>query len=182
MAKHWKYYSDQDKQTDPDYGTDIIAKERYVSKEFMDLEVENIWKKVCLMGGPLLDLQNPGDYITTEILGEPILISMGDDNKIRAFYNVCQHRGNRLVHSIKGNNSDERIRRISVFNKLLSRPELGALGGSILVLVFFGIVAGNSGMFSAYGMINFLEVSAYLGIIAVFAALLMIGGEFVLSV
>ena len=65
MAKHWKYYSDQDKQTDPDYGTDIIAKERYVSKEFMDLEVENIWKKVWLMGGPLLDLQNPGDYITT---------------------------------------------------------------------------------------------------------------------
>ena len=106
MAKHWKYYSDQDKQTDPDYGTDIIAKERYVSKEFMDLEVENIWKKVWLMGGPLLDLQNPGDYITTEILGEPILISMGDDNKIRAFYNVCQHRGNRLVHSIKGNNSE----------------------------------------------------------------------------
>ena len=106
MAKHWKYYSDQDKQIDPDYGTDIIAKERYVSKEFMDLEVENIWKKVWLMGGPLLDLQNPGDYITTEILGEPILISMGDDNKIRAFYNVCQHRGNRLVHSIKGNNSE----------------------------------------------------------------------------
>ena len=37
-------------------------------------------------------------------------------------------------------------------------------------------------MFSAYGTINFLEVSANLGIIAIAAALLMIGGEFDLSV
>ena len=34
MAKHWKYYSDQNKQADPDYGTDLISKERYISKEF----------------------------------------------------------------------------------------------------------------------------------------------------
>ena len=56
------------------------------------------------------------------------------------------------------------------------------LGGSILVFIFFGIVAGDTGMFSAYGTINFLEVSANLGIIAIAAALLMIGGEFDLSV
>ena len=106
MAKHWKYYSDQNKQPDPDYGTDLISKERYISKEFKELEAENIWKKVWLMGGPLVDLKEPGDYIATEILNEPILISMGDDKKIRAFYNVCQHRGNKLVHSKKGNTSE----------------------------------------------------------------------------
>ena len=106
MAKHWKYYSDQNKQPDPDYGTDLISKERYISKEFKELEAENIWKKVWLMGGPLVDLKEPGDYIATEILNEPILISMGDDKKIRAFYNVCQHRGNKLVHSKKGNASE----------------------------------------------------------------------------
>jgi len=106
MAKHWKYYSDQNKQPDPDYGTDLISKERYISKEFKELETENIWKKVWLMGGPLVDLKKPGDYIATEILNEPILISMGHDKKIRAFYNVCQHRGNKLVHTKKGNASE----------------------------------------------------------------------------
>jgi simple sugar transport system permease protein len=66
--------------------------------------------------------------------------------------------------------------------KLMARPELGAVAGAILVLIFFGIVAGGSGLFSAPGIINFLEVSAQLGIIAVAAAMLMIGGEFDLSI
>ena len=65
---------------------------------------------------------------------------------------------------------------------LLNRPELGAVGGAILVFIFFGIVAGDTGMFSAYGTLNFLDVSANLGIIAIAAAMLMIGGEFDLSI
>ena len=84
--------------------------------------------------------------------------------------------------SIKNKSKDERLRKVSNLKVLLNRPELGALGGSVLVFIFFGIVAGDTGMFSAYGTINFLEVSANLGIIAIAAALLMIGGEFDLSV
>ena len=84
--------------------------------------------------------------------------------------------------SIQNKSSDERLRKVSKLKVLLNRPELGALGGSILVFIFFGVIAGDTGMFSAYGTINFLEVSANLGIIAVAAALLMIGGEFDLSV
>ena len=84
--------------------------------------------------------------------------------------------------SIQDKSKDERLRKVSKLKVLLNRPELGALGGSILVFIFFGIVAGDTGMFSAYGTINFLEVSANLGIIAIAAALLMIGGEFDLSV
>ena len=86
------------------------------------------------------------------------------------------------TESIKNKSKDERLRKVSKLKVLLNRPELGALGGSILVFIFFGIIAGDTGMFSAYGTINFLEVSANLGIIAIAAALLMIGGEFDLSV
>ena len=71
---------------------------------------------------------------------------------------------------------DERVKKINVFRTLLSRPEFGALSGSILVFIFFALIAGGSGMFSALGIVNFLEVSAQLGIIAVAACLLMIGG------
>ena len=61
-------------------------------------------------------------------------------------------------------NQDERLKKVSNLKLLLNRPELGALGGAILVFIFFGIVAGDTGMFSAYGILNFLDVSANLGI------------------
>lgn len=77
---------------------------------------------------------------------------------------------------------DERLRRISPLRKLLARPEFGALSGAILVFVLFGFGAGGSGMFSAEGVINWGTVAAFLGILAVGAALLMIAGEFDLSI
>ena len=77
---------------------------------------------------------------------------------------------------------DERVRSVSTASRLLSRPELGALAGTVLVFVFFAVTAGSSGLFSAKGIINFLEVSAQLGILAAPVALLMIAGEFDLSV
>ena len=77
---------------------------------------------------------------------------------------------------------DERIRKVAWSRKLLERPEMGAVAGALLVLIFFALMVGDSGMFSALGVANFLELSAFLGIIAVAAALLMIGGEFDLSV
>jgi simple sugar transport system permease protein len=79
-------------------------------------------------------------------------------------------------------NRDERVRAVPWISQLLSRPELGAAAGTALVFVFFALVAGNSGLFSAKGIINFLEVSAQLGILAAPVALLMIAGEFDLSV
>ena len=51
-------------------------------------------------------------------------------------------------------NQDERLKKVSKLRLLLNRPELGALGGAILVFIFFGIVAGDTGMFSAYGVLN----------------------------
>lgn len=81
-----------------------------------------------------------------------------------------------------GSHSDERVRDTSLMERLLRRPEMGAVAGAVIVFVFFGIVAGDSGMFSPSGTANFLEWAAFLGIIAVAAALLMIGGEFDLSV
>jgi simple sugar transport system permease protein len=77
---------------------------------------------------------------------------------------------------------DERLRETPMLRRLMARPELGAVAGTILVFIFFGLVAAGSGMFSTLGIITFLEVSAQLGIIAVAAAMLMIGGEFDLSV
>ena len=77
---------------------------------------------------------------------------------------------------------DERLRQTPWIRRVMARPELGAVAGTVLVFIFFAFVAGGSGMFTALGVINFLEVSAQLGIIAVAACMLMIGGEFDLSI
>jgi simple sugar transport system permease protein len=76
---------------------------------------------------------------------------------------------------------DERLRQTSFTVKLMRRPELGAIGGLILVVVFFAVTASSS-MFTLNGLMTILNPSAQLGIIAVTAALLMIGGEFDLSI
>ena len=78
--------------------------------------------------------------------------------------------------------NDERVRRISPWRSLLHRPEFGSIAGTLLVFVFFGIFAGDSGMFNLDGVMNWAQVAAYLGIIAVGACLLMIAGEFDLSI
>lgn len=78
--------------------------------------------------------------------------------------------------------TDERVQGMSPFRKALIRPELGGICGTILVFVFFFLAAGDSGMFSPTGVLNWSVVSAQFAIIAVGACLLMIAGEFDLSV
>jgi simple sugar transport system permease protein len=78
--------------------------------------------------------------------------------------------------------ADERVRRVGLLRRLLSRPELGAVGGVIVVWIFFAIIAGDQGFLTLKGTATYLEVSAELGILAIAVALLMIGGEFDLSV
>lgn len=77
--------------------------------------------------------------------------------------------------------ADERVRQQTLFDKLMSRPEFASISGTILVFLVFGIFAGSSGMFAIDGIINWSQVAAYLGILAIGACLLMIAGEFDLS-
>jgi simple sugar transport system permease protein len=82
----------------------------------------------------------------------------------------------------KGLGSDSgRIRRAPLLARALRRPELGALSGVILIYVVFFVTAGDSGMFTVEGQINILKVAAEIGIIAAATTLLMIAGEFDLS-
>ncbi|MFD0979959.1 ABC transporter permease [Tropicimonas aquimaris] len=76
---------------------------------------------------------------------------------------------------------DERLKPESFGAKLMKRPELGAIAGVILVVIFFAITA-DPAMFTLSGFMNFMTPAAQLGILAIGAALLMIGGEFDLSI
>lgn len=82
----------------------------------------------------------------------------------------------------KEDNNDERVKDISRFRQALIGPELGGIFGVILVFIFFLLTASDSGMFSPEGVMNWSIVSSQFAIIAVGACLLMIAGEFDLSV
>jgi simple sugar transport system permease protein len=77
---------------------------------------------------------------------------------------------------------DERVRRVGVLSKVLGRPELGAIAGFIVVWVFFAIVAGQNNFVGMATTASILNRAAPLGILAVAVALLMIAGEFDLSI
>ncbi|WP_417806674.1 ABC transporter permease [Thioclava sp.] len=77
---------------------------------------------------------------------------------------------------------DERIKSRSRLREALIRPELGGIVGTIVVFALFAVFAHDSGMFNSQGIMNWSQVSAQFMIIAVGACLLMIAGEFDLSV
>jgi simple sugar transport system permease protein len=74
---------------------------------------------------------------------------------------------------------DERLAKSRVLDRLVVRPEIGALLGAVLVFVFFSVVTKR--FFSLAGASTWLDDASTLGIMAVAVALLMIGGEFDLS-
>ena len=79
-----------------------FGKQRYLSREWLENEWEHVWSRCWLLAGPESDVAEPGDYFVFDLGREQILVTRGSDGAIRAFYNVCQHRGNRLVGSERG--------------------------------------------------------------------------------
>lgn len=81
-----------------------------------------------------------------------------------------------------GKRADERLRGQSLLRRVLNRPELGALAGAIIVWTFFAIRAGDQGFLSNFGTASYLAIASELGILAIAVSLLMIAGEFDLSI
>ncbi|MGA0839447.1 MAG: aromatic ring-hydroxylating oxygenase subunit alpha [Pseudomonadales bacterium] len=75
---------------------------RYTSREFFQREWEGMWTKVWLLLGREAELPNPGDWQMEPVGPEEILMVRQKDGSVKAFYNVCQHRGNPLVSDPKG--------------------------------------------------------------------------------
>jgi phenylpropionate dioxygenase-like ring-hydroxylating dioxygenase large terminal subunit len=82
---------------DMDVRGDTITADRYISREWMEREKEHLWPKVWHLGGMLADLEEEGDFIRHNFGKESVIMVRQGDDTIKAFYNTCPHRGNRLV-------------------------------------------------------------------------------------
>ncbi len=85
------------KAPEPELTDNPISGDRYYSKEFAAKEWDSLFPRMWQVAGRVDQIPEPGDYVTYEIGRDSVLCVRGEDTKVRAFYNVCQHRGNRLV-------------------------------------------------------------------------------------
>lgn len=75
----------------------FLPKEPYLSKEFLELEKRKLWPKHWLMACREQEVAKNGQYVTFNIADESIVIVRDRAGELRAFFNVCQHRGKRLT-------------------------------------------------------------------------------------
>jgi len=69
----------------------------YTSQAFYDREVEAIFKKTWNFLGREDEVPNHGDYMTFDLFGESVMVLRDKDGTVRAFANICRHRGTRLL-------------------------------------------------------------------------------------
>lgn len=83
----------------PQLGTGPVPIEPYISADYFARERERIFRKLWLCVGRVEEVPKVGDYVVRDVEVGPasVLIVRGNDSSIRAFHNVCIHRGNKLV-------------------------------------------------------------------------------------
>lgn len=76
----------------------------YTSREYAEEEGDRLWAKVWQHAGRVEEIPEVGDYLTYEIANDSILIVRVAPETLKAYHNVCPHRGRRLVDVSKGSN------------------------------------------------------------------------------
>jgi len=74
----------------------------YTSDEVFAQDLAVIFGRHWIHVGVEADVPEPGDFVAVNLGGESVVIVRGDDQEIRAFHNVCRHRGSRLVMEAQG--------------------------------------------------------------------------------
>jgi glycine betaine catabolism A len=74
----------------------------YTSQEIFDLDVGAIWTKHWLFVAAEAELPEPGDFVTVEVGPSSVIVVRDDDENVRAFSNVCRHRGSRILDDRSG--------------------------------------------------------------------------------
>ncbi len=93
------------KQYDPDLPLDhasTIPSSWYTNKDFYELELKTVFSRSWQLAGRLDQLTEPGDYVTADIAGEPVVMVRGNDRVLRGFFNVCRHHAAAVMTEPQG--------------------------------------------------------------------------------
>ncbi len=65
-------------------------------------EMAKIWHQGWIFAGFEFEIPNAGDFLTLTVVDSPVLVIRGDDGHVRAFHNVCRHRGSQICRTDAG--------------------------------------------------------------------------------
>ena len=74
----------------------------YVDPEHFLAERERFFARMWTCVGRFEDVASPGEMVLREVAGESLILARGEDGEVRGFYNLCRHRGTRLVEEPAG--------------------------------------------------------------------------------
>lgn len=74
----------------------------YHSEAILALERTSVFLTHWQVVGHVSDVAEPGDWLSFDILGERAVVMRGQDGVVRAFHNLCRHRGARVVDGVQG--------------------------------------------------------------------------------
>jgi Rieske 2Fe-2S family protein len=74
----------------------------YASQEVFDLDMDAIFTKHWLFVAAAAEVPEPGDFVTVQVGPSSVIIVRDDDEEVRAFHNVCRHRGSRILDDACG--------------------------------------------------------------------------------
>jgi choline monooxygenase len=79
-----------------------MPREAYISQEWFDREQEELFGRVWTFAATSNELPNPGDYVCVQAGRHPLFVIRGKDGTLRAFHNLCRHRGTAFLEG-RGN-------------------------------------------------------------------------------
>lgn len=80
-----------------------LSRPFYTDPAIFEADLDRIWHKAWIFGASVAELSKAGAYVTLQLGKYPVVIVRGADGEIRAFHNVCRHRGQRLCPKASGN-------------------------------------------------------------------------------
>jgi len=83
----------------------LVDNRVYTEEGVFKLEMEKIFLRVWNFVCHESEIERPGDYLTTTVAGQPLIICRGPKGEINAFYNTCRHRASRVVLDERGHAS-----------------------------------------------------------------------------
>src|SRR5215469_5137767 len=146
-------------------GAKTLSQHYFVSPETFAEEQEKIFSKQWVFVGHQSQIAQAGDYLTAEVAGESLIIVRDKRGVIHGFYNVCRHRGSRLIENRNGRSTAIQCPyhawTYSLDGRLIGAPHMDEVPG--FDKADYSLHAVNLGLWEGFIFVNLADASTLRG-------------------